>query len=169
MQHAQGVRLKKREKYASRDDAILHTLELEKQLLHNKYPTRVPLNFIRGDVRQLSKESGPNNQVNRRSTRVTRLPARLIEYDNDLSPQNTIQSKRPRHDDHNQPTPKLSNPMQLQLLLARMEVAASGDSCDHTTDHLLSEKMKPSPKDEDEEDFKTDSFYDRIPRFRHIW
>ncbi|GJT28695.1 hypothetical protein Tco_0908970 [Tanacetum coccineum] len=80
-----------------------------------------------------------------------------MEYDNDLSPQNTIQSKRPRHDDHNQPTSKLSNPMQLQLLLARMEAAASGDTSDHTTDHLLSEKMKLSPEDEDEEESETDS------------
>ncbi|GKD90834.1 hypothetical protein Tco_1366341, partial [Tanacetum coccineum] len=46
---------------------------------------------------------------------------------------------------------------QLQLLLARMEVAGSGDSFDHTPDHLLSEKTKPSPEDENEEDSEIDS------------
>ncbi|GKG60153.1 hypothetical protein Tco_0609817, partial [Tanacetum coccineum] len=48
--------------------------------------------------------------------------------------------------------------MQLQLLLARMEAAASDDSSDHTIDHLLSEKMKLSPKDEDEKESETNSF-----------
>ncbi|GJY36558.1 hypothetical protein Tco_0421936 [Tanacetum coccineum] len=47
--------------------------------------------------------------------------------------------------------------MQLQLLLAGMVVAASGDSFDHTPDHLLSEKIKPLPEDENEEDSETDS------------
>ncbi|GKF68154.1 hypothetical protein Tco_0197833 [Tanacetum coccineum] len=47
--------------------------------------------------------------------------------------------------------------MQLQLFLVGMEVAASGDSFDHTPDHLLSEKTKLSPEDENEEDSETDS------------
>ncbi|GJY02287.1 hypothetical protein Tco_0360439, partial [Tanacetum coccineum] len=45
----------------------------------------------------------------------------------------------------------------LQLLLAGMEVAASCDNFDHTPDHLLSEKTKSSPEDENEEDSETDS------------
>ncbi|GJY42933.1 hypothetical protein Tco_0431146 [Tanacetum coccineum] len=52
----------------------------------------------------------------------------------------------------------VQQPMEpLQLLLAGMEVAASGDSFDHTPDHLLSEKTKLSPEDENEEDSETDS------------
>ncbi|GKD34335.1 hypothetical protein Tco_1249844 [Tanacetum coccineum] len=48
--------------------------------------------------------------------------------------------------------------MPLQLLLAGMAAAASGDSSDHAPDHLLSEKTKPSPEDEDkEEDSETNS------------
>nr|GFD01409.1 hypothetical protein [Tanacetum cinerariifolium] len=46
--------------------------------------------------------------------------------------------------------------MQLQHLLAGMDVVASGDISDHTPHHLLSEKIS-SPEDEDEEDSETNS------------
>nr|GFA18261.1 hypothetical protein [Tanacetum cinerariifolium] len=48
--------------------------------------------------------------------------------------------------------------MQLQHLLAGMDVVASGDISDHTPHHLLSEKISsPEDEDEDEEDSKTNS------------
>nr|GEY77986.1 putative PWWP domain-containing protein [Tanacetum cinerariifolium] len=144
-QASQGMPPKKREKYARREDAILHALELEKQLLHNKYPTPVPLN---------TKPPSDHND----------------EQNVDLSPQDdtTIQRKKPRHeedDEYKEPIIQPTNPMPLlthpPLLLVEdnktqvavttppeMAAAAaatvSGDSSDHTPDHLL----KPSAEEQ---------------------
>ncbi|KAL8538322.1 hypothetical protein ACS0TY_000344 [Phlomoides rotata] len=77
---AQGMPPKKREKYARREDAILHALELERQLLEKKYGKSVNSSNGRSKISPdavTSSECLENGGENKKDPRSDQLPERL--------------------------------------------------------------------------------------------